>query len=52
MTRDPSDPPEAWELPPDRPPALAVMVVDCIVWALCAAFVGAVAFSYLLAVTP
>jgi hypothetical protein len=40
----------AHELPPRKPSTLTVMIVDCIVWGLCAAFAGAVAVSYLIAI--
>lgn len=41
-----------WSLGPRPSVDPLVAILDVLVWLLCAAFAGAVAFSYLMAVTP
>ena len=41
-----------WSLGPRPPVDPLVALIDVLVWICCALFAGAVAFSYLLAVTP
>jgi len=43
---------EAHSLPPRPKLSPLAVAIDVLVWCLCAAFAGAVALSYLMAVTP
>lgn len=41
-----------WELPPRPPRDPLLVLIDAMVWVLCALFAAGVAISYLIAVTP